>query len=168
LLFMENEFDSLRITFEQINELKVVNMKALKDLPNSRPMTQPINESAPYIICYTSGTTGKPKGAVLTQENMYYNAINNALVLNITSRDRSIVLLPLFHIGGIGLFAFPTLFVGGTIVIGGKFEPDKTLHLIEKHCVTIVMGVPSIHQALLDSPYFDTLNLSSVRWFYSG
>jgi len=168
LLFIEEEFDSLRNDFEQIEALKVVNMNLLKKLPTSRPYTQPINESVPFIICYTSGTTGKPKGAVLTQKNMYYNAINNALTLHLTSHDRTIVLLPLFHIGGIGLFAFPTLFVGGTIVIGGKFVPDKALELIEKHRVTIVMGVPSIHQALLDSSYFEKVKLSSVRWFYSG
>ena len=62
---------------------------------------QETNESAPFIICYTSGTTGKPKGAVLTQANMFWNAINNVLAIDLTSADRSIVLLPLFHIGGL-------------------------------------------------------------------
>lgn len=54
--------------------------------------------------------------------------------------DRSIVLLPLFHIGGIGLFAFPTLFAGGVIIVPRKFEPIKALSMIEKHKVTVVMG----------------------------
>ncbi|MGX1263764.1 fatty-acyl-CoA synthase [Rossellomorea marisflavi] len=126
------------------------------------------NVSAPFIICYTSGTTGKPKGAVLTQGNMFWNAVNNTLAVELTSDDRSIVLLPLFHIGGIGLFALPTLFAGGTIVIPGKFDPEKTLEMIEEHRVTIVMGVPTIHQALLSSPSFDRTDLSSVRWFYNG
>nr|WP_315364278.1 o-succinylbenzoate--CoA ligase [Cytobacillus firmus] len=128
----------------------------------------PIDEEAPYIICYTSGTTGKPKGAVLTQSNMFWNAVNNKLAIDLTSEDRCIVLLPLFHIGGIGLFAFPSLFSGGTIVIPGKFEPEKALDMIEKHKVTIVMGVPTIHQALLTSPSFKTADLSTVRWFYNG
>ncbi|QED49510.1 o-succinylbenzoate--CoA ligase [Cytobacillus dafuensis] len=127
-----------------------------------------INESAPFIICYTSGTTGKPKGAVLTQNNMFWNAINNMLTIDLTSKDRSIVLLPLFHIGGIGLFAFPSLFTGGTIIIPGKFEPIKVLSMIEEHRATIVMGVPAIHSALLACPSFDTTNLQSVRWFYNG
>ncbi|GIN84718.1 acid--CoA ligase [Heyndrickxia sporothermodurans] len=127
-----------------------------------------INESAPFIICYTSGTTGKPKGAVLSQNNMFWNAINNMLAIDLTSNDRSIILLPLFHIGGIGLFAFPTLFSGGTIVIPGKFEPVKVLSMIEEHQITIVMGVPTIHQALLNCPAFQTTNLQSVRWFYNG
>ncbi|MCM3239586.1 o-succinylbenzoate--CoA ligase [Heyndrickxia oleronia] len=127
-----------------------------------------IDEEAPYIICYTSGTTGKPKGAVLTQSNIFWNAVNNKLAIDLTSEDHCIVLLPLFHIGGIGLFAFPALFSGGTIVIPGKFDPEKTLAMIEKYKVTVVMGVPTIHQALLTSPSFNTTNLSTVRWFYNG
>ncbi|WP_342540025.1 o-succinylbenzoate--CoA ligase [Heyndrickxia sp. FSL K6-6286] len=127
-----------------------------------------IDEEAPYIICYTSGTTGKPKGAVLTQSNIFWNAVNNKLAIDLTSEDRCIVLLPLFHIGGIGLFAFPSLFSGGTIVIPGKFDPEKTLAMIETYQVTVVMGVPTIHQALLTSPSFNTTDLSTVRWFYNG
>ncbi|MBU5213073.1 o-succinylbenzoate--CoA ligase [Heyndrickxia oleronia] len=127
-----------------------------------------IDEEAPYIICYTSGTTGKPKGAVLTQSNIFWNAVNNKLAIDLTSEDRCIVLLPLFHIGGIGLFAFPSLFSGGTIVIPGKFDPEKTLAMIEKYQVTVVMGVPTIHQALLTSHLFNTTDLSTVRWFYNG
>ncbi|WP_053362598.1 o-succinylbenzoate--CoA ligase [Bacillus sp. FJAT-27251] len=127
-----------------------------------------IDEHAPFIICYTSGTTGKPKGAVLTQKNMFWNAVNNKLAIDLTSEDRCIVLLPLFHIGGIGLFAFPSLFAGGTIVIPGKFEPGKAIHMMEQHKVTIVMGVPAIHQALLRSPSFQHADLRSVRWFYNG
>lgn len=122
----------------------------------------------PFIICYTSGTTGRPKGAVLTQDNMYWNAINNQLAIDITSSDKSIILLPLFHIGGIGLFAFPTLLAGGTIIIPEKFEPNNTIRAIEEHRVTIVMGVPAIHDAIRKSKQFKTANFESVRWFYSG
>ncbi|RFB18336.1 o-succinylbenzoate--CoA ligase [Bacillus sp. HNG] len=127
------------------------------------------SESAPYLICYTSGTTGKPKGAVLTQNNMFWNAINNSLAIDITSSDRSLLLLPLFHIGGIGLFAFPTLYAGGTIILPeGKFDSERALMMIEQHQASIVMGVPTIHQAILHSPSFDKTNLKSVRWFYNG
>ncbi|MBP1948254.1 o-succinylbenzoate--CoA ligase [Virgibacillus litoralis] len=124
--------------------------------------------SDPFIICYTSGTTGRPKGAVLTQGNMYWNAVNNQLAIDITSDDKSIILLPLFHIGGIGLFAFPTLLAGGTIIIPEKFEPDSAIQSIEDHQVTIVMGVPAIHDAIRKSKEFKTANFELVRWFYSG
>ncbi|SES25135.1 o-succinylbenzoate--CoA ligase [Psychrobacillus sp. OK032] len=127
-----------------------------------------IDPTAPYIICYTSGTTGRPKGAVLTQENMFWNAVNNTLSLDITSKDKIITLLPLFHIGGIGLFTLPVLLAGGTVVVPDRFEPEQALKNIEKFAVTIVMGVPTIHDALRKSPYFETMNLSSVRFFYNG
>jgi fatty-acyl-CoA synthase len=151
-----------------IREVKV--LRSLRETAGQPGYPCPENQetTAPYIICYTSGTTGKPKGAVLTQENMFWNAVNNKIAIDLTSEDVSIVLLPLFHIGGIGLFAFPTLFCGGTIVIPGKFEPDKAISMIDEHRVTIVMGVPAIHQALVSSPSFEKADLQSVRWFYNG
>ncbi|MFJ8065373.1 o-succinylbenzoate--CoA ligase [Psychrobacillus sp. NPDC096426] len=127
-----------------------------------------IDPAAPYIICYTSGTTGRPKGAVLTQENMFWNAVNNIFSLDITSKDTIITLLPLFHIGGIGLFTLPVLLAGGTVVVPDRFEPELALKYIEKYTVTIVMGVPTIHDALRKSPIFETTNLASVRFFYNG
>lgn len=127
-----------------------------------------VDSAAPYIICYTSGTTGRPKGAVLTQDNMFWNAINNTVGLDITSKDKIITLLPLFHIGGIGLFTLPVLFCGGTVVVPERFNPEQALEYIEKHEITIVMGVPTIHDALRKSPSFETTNLTSVRFFYNG
>lgn len=127
-----------------------------------------IDPTAPYIICYTSGTTGRPKGAVLTQENMFWNAVNNTFTLDITSKDNIITLLPLFHIGGIGLFTLPVLLAGGTVVVPDKFDPEQALKDIEKFSITIVMGVPTIHDALRKVTNFETTNLSSVRFFYNG
>lgn len=124
--------------------------------------------SDPFLICYTSGTTGRPKGAILTQDNMFWNALNNIFALDLSSADRAITLLPLFHIGGIGLFTFPVLLAGGTVVIPDRFQPDKALSLIEQHQVTIVMGVPTMHAAMLQSERFPRTDLSSVRWFYNG
>jgi len=124
--------------------------------------------SLPFLIIYTSGTTGRPKGAVLTQENMYWNAVNNNLALEITSEDKILTILPLFHIGGIGLFALPGLLAGAEIIVPNRFLPEQTLQLIEQKGVTICMGVPTIFDALRKTPAFHTTNLSSLRWFYSG
>ena len=124
--------------------------------------------SSPCIICYTSGTTGRPKGAVLTQENMFWNAVNNCVGLDITSSDRVLTLLPLFHIGGIGLFALPALFAGGSVIVPDRFEPEKTLQVIEECRVTLVMGVPTIYDLLRKSPSFAKTDFRSVRTLYSG
>jgi len=99
---------------------------------------------------------------------MFWNAVNNVLALDLTSFDKSLTLLPLFHIGGIGLFALPTLFAGGTVIVPHRFDPAKTLQLIEEHRVTIVMGVPTIYDFIRKSPNFPTTNLDSIRWFYCG
>jgi len=128
-----------------------------------------INSSEdPYIICYTSGTTGKPKGAVLTQENMFWNALNNQYALDLTSSDRCLVILPLFHIGGIGLFAFPTFLAGGSVIIPGKFQPKQVLKLIEDLKVTVMMGVPTIYNALINEETFKKTDFTSLRVFCSG
>ncbi|MCF6092811.1 o-succinylbenzoate--CoA ligase [Microaerobacter geothermalis] len=127
-----------------------------------------VDGSSPYLICYTSGTTGRPKGAVLTQENMFWNALNCNLAIDITSEDHILTLLPLFHIGGIGLFAFPALLAGGTVIVPRKFNPEQALSMIEEQRVTIVMGVPAIHDALRKSPKFAVTDFSSIRWLYSG
>ncbi|WP_203362033.1 o-succinylbenzoate--CoA ligase [Bacillus sp. REN10] len=127
-----------------------------------------IDASTPYIICYTSGTTGRPKGAVLTQENMFWNAVNNCTSIDINSNDSTLVLLPLFHIGGIGLFAFPTFFAGGAVAILGKFDPKEALNMIEKEQISVIMGVPTIFDTIRKHNDFMTANLSSVRIFCSG
>ncbi|MCD8511054.1 MAG: o-succinylbenzoate--CoA ligase [Bacillus sp. (in: Bacteria)] len=159
---------------EKLNSrTNISHLLTFTDLAADQPKTSTIQEykadpQAPYIICYTSGTTGKPKGAVLTQENMYWNALNNITAIDITSEDKTLVLLPIFHIGGIGLFTFPVLLAGGTAVIPDRFDPEQSLHLIEKHNITLVMGVPTIHDAIRKAPNFKTTNLTSIRWFYSG
>lgn len=170
-LFYEETFAEVSGQLAQQMKCQAVSMDRLASLKfaiNVSGINYEVDENEPFIICYTSGTTGSPKGAVLTQNNMFYNALNNITAINITSDDRTIVLLPLFHIGGIGLFAFPTLFAGGTIVIAHKFDPDKVLQMLERERVTVVMGVPVMFQSMIDHPSFHQTDLSSVRLFYSG
>ncbi|MEM3804128.1 MAG: long-chain fatty acid--CoA ligase [Conexivisphaerales archaeon] len=126
------------------------------------------NGDVPLLIVYTSGTTGRPKGAVITNSNMFWNAINDILGLGITYRDTTLTLLPMFHLGGINLFTFPTLLAGGTVVLPEKFDVQTTLSMIEKEKVSIVFGVPTMYQALLEDKRFHTADLTSVRIFYSG
>lgn len=122
----------------------------------------------PFLIMYTSGTTGKPKGAVLTHGNLYWNAMNNLLGLEITSTDRILTILPLFHIGGLGLFALPGFLAGATVVIPDGFTAEKALQIIEEERITIMMGVPTIFQLIRQSSRFADTDLSSLRWFYTG
>lgn len=129
---------------------------------------EPISWDKDLLTVYTSGTTGKPKGAVLTHANQFWNALNDIIPLRLTADDIALTILPLVHVGGVGLFTLPMLLLGGRVVMPRKFDPEETLKLIEKEKPTVVMGVPAIWQMLIASPSFKTADLSSVRYFYNG
>lgn len=122
----------------------------------------------PALIVYTSGTTGRPKGAVLTHANLFWNALNDVFALGLDWRDVTLTLLPLMHVGGIGLFTLPTLLAGGTVVMPRRFDPGQALRLIEEEDVTVFLGVPTVHRMILESPEFDDADLSSLRLAYNG
>ena len=176
-IFSSDEFQEKGNELQQLTGVKCLLMKSLTNhtcesttATNGREhfISTEVDASSPFIICYTSGTTGKPKGAVLTQENVYWNAINNVLALEITSIDRLLTLLPFFHIGGTGLFTFPVFFAGGTVIIPDSLESTNVLRAIEEEKVTLVMGVPTIFHSLRNCNSINETNFESIRWFYSG
>ena len=122
----------------------------------------------PHIIMYTAGTTGKPKGAILSQGASFWNVLNLNLAMDFTSDDRNLLVLPMFHIGGIGLFTLPMLYDGGTVVIQRTFDPVKTLALLREEKITLFFGVPAIFLALIQHPEFKAEAFKSVRVVMSG
>ncbi|MCG6910759.1 MAG: long-chain fatty acid--CoA ligase [Deltaproteobacteria bacterium] len=122
----------------------------------------------PHIIMYTAGTTGRPKGAILTQGASFWNAVNLYTAIDFTSRDRNLVVLPMFHIGGIGLFMLPMLYVGGTAVVQRTFDPEKTFRLLEEEAISLFFGVPAIFLALIQHPGFRSESFQNLRLVMSG
>jgi fatty-acyl-CoA synthase len=122
----------------------------------------------PYCILYTSGTTGRPKGAVIPHRQILFNAINTMVSWGLTEHDVSPVFTPLFHAGGLFAFLTPILYVGGRIVLGRAFEVEETLKVIQQEKCTVILGVPTIFQMWLDSPAFQTADFSHVHFFISG
>jgi len=135
--------------------------------PDGEP-AEPISWDKGLLTVYTSGTTGKPKGAGLTHANQFWNAMNDIIPLGLTRDDIMLTLLPLVHVGGVGLFTLPALLLGGKVVMPRKFDPDEASRLVEKERPTVVMGVPALWQMFLASPVFAQADLSSVRVFYNG
>jgi fatty-acyl-CoA synthase len=119
------------------------------------------------LLMYTSGTTGRPKGVMLTHENCFFQVVNG-WALGIGPDVVSLVVLPLFHVGGLGGSVTPILAVGGTAVLVPRFDPAEVLRLVEAHGVHGIMGVPTVHQMLIEHPDFETRDLSSLGVLISG
>ncbi|SFJ51538.1 o-succinylbenzoate--CoA ligase [Thermoflavimicrobium dichotomicum] len=122
----------------------------------------------PWMILYTGGTTGKPKGVVLSHRAIFWNAINTILSWHLTADDKTLVYLPMFHTGGLNALATPLWYMGGTVVIGDQFEAEMAMEVIEREQCTIVLMVPTMYHRLIQSPAFERNSFSSMRVFLSG
>jgi fatty-acyl-CoA synthase len=121
------------------------------------------------LMMYTSGTTGQPKGAMISHGNITWNAVNAFVDEEaLETKDIGLTVAPLFHIGGLGVHTLPAIYKGSTNVIDYKFDPEKTLQDIEKYKVSVLFLVPAMWQALMHVPNFKSYDLSSLRALTSG
>ncbi|HAP89418.1 MAG TPA: o-succinylbenzoate--CoA ligase [Arthrobacter bacterium] len=120
------------------------------------------------MILYTSGTTGHPKGALLTHGNIVWNCMNVIVDFDFASTDVALMISPLFHVASLNMGVLPTLLKGGTVVLEPKFDPRRTLELIEKHRATTISGVPTTYQMLCEHRAWDTTDLSSLNKLTCG
>lgn len=103
----------------------------------------------PQVIMYTSGTTGNPKGAVLSHRKTFFNSLNADIFFDLSHDDVMLTVLPLFHSGALFIVTSPCLYKGATQVIDPKFDPVRTYRHIERFGVTKFLGVPTIFRSLL-------------------
>ncbi|HEX5195812.1 MAG TPA: AMP-binding protein, partial [Gaiellales bacterium] len=120
------------------------------------------------VIMYTSGTTGRPKGAMLTHGNFLWNNVNAMLGYDTLSDDRTLVVAPLFHIGGLNVTPLLAFLKGATVVLERSFDPTRVLDLIPRHRITTMFGVPAMFLFMSQHPAFAAADLSSVRTFICG
>ncbi|MCH6266166.1 class I adenylate-forming enzyme family protein [Neobacillus citreus] len=127
-----------------------------------------VDEDDTAVVFYTSGTTGKPKGVMLSAGNVRATAQIWSDVMEITAADRMHIVTPLFHCAASHCFTVPTIYKGGTVVIEEAFSPEQTLRTMEKEKVTIFFGVPAIYSILLNTPKMAETDLSRLRLFTYG
>src|SRR5699024_949391 len=128
----------------------------------------PINGRDAWLMIYTGGTTGKPKGVVLSHEAVNCNALNTIASWGISDEDVTINYMPLFHTGGINALSIPILMAGGTVVIGNVFSAEEALRATDDYKATISLFVPTMYQAMIHHPYFQIADFSSMKVFLSG
>ena len=121
-----------------------------------------------HRLMYTSGTTARPKGVMLTYGNLYWKNIGHLLTFGITDMDRTLVVGPLYHVGGMDLPGTGTLYAGGSLVILKKFDPVEILKAIGQEKVTNMWLSPAMTIMLFNEPSFDQYDVSSVRFIIDG
>ncbi|GAB4440373.1 MAG: AMP-binding protein [Rhodocyclaceae bacterium] len=122
----------------------------------------------PVLLCHTSGSTGSPKGALLSQGALFWNAVNSTHLHGLTGADRVLTTLPLFHVGGLNNQTLPALHAGATVVLHAKFDPAATLEALARERITLTVLVPSQLDMMMKSPAWAQADLSSLRMISTG
>lgn len=127
-----------------------------------------IDENESAIILYTSGTTGHPKGAMLTHKNIYSNARDVGNYLGFSADDRIVATLPLFHVFALTVVANAPLLKGATILLEPRFSPGDIFTLIREQKATVFAGVPTMYNFLYQYPEGKTEDFETIRLSISG
>ncbi len=122
----------------------------------------------PLLLVYTSGTTGRPKGAVLSQHAVEVNALNAIDMHGMTADDRVLTVLPMFHVGGLNIQTLPALRCGAWVRLHERFDPARVLNAIAEERPTLTCLVPATIQALAAQPDWQKTDVSSLRAVATG
>jgi fatty-acyl-CoA synthase len=120
------------------------------------------------MVLYTSGTTGFPKGALITHRMMFWNSVSTGLRLDLTHADVSVSFLPFFHTSGWHVLNTPFLHRGARIVFLKKFDAERVLRLCDSEGVTVLFGVPTTLDMMARTPSFPEVTLRTVRFAIVG
>ena len=141
----------------------------LRDAQPDTPLPDPgLCDDDPWVICYTGGTTGLPKGALLTHGSITANSVNTVMSWGLDSDDIAILNAPLFHTGGLNVFTAPLVHCGGTSIVCASFDADQVFDLVERAGVTVFFGVPTMFIALQQHPRWATADFSRLKIVISG
>jgi fatty-acyl-CoA synthase len=123
----------------------------------------PATPEEPQVIMYTSGTTGHAKGAVLSHRKTFFNCLNADIFFKLHADDVMLIVLPLFHSGGLFIQASPVLYKGATMVIHPKFDRNIVFEDVRKYRVTKFLGVPTVYKSLVEAEPENRAAFSSLK-----
>ncbi|MDE2047896.1 MAG: AMP-binding protein [Betaproteobacteria bacterium] len=123
---------------------------------------------APVLLVYTSGTTGRPKGALHTQANLLANIDAAVAAQQLGAHDRVLTCLPLFHVGGLCIQTLPALSVGAAVRLHARFDAAAWLRDVQQWRPTLSLLVPAVMRALVTHPAWASADLSSLRAVWAG
>ena len=152
----------------QVGDIDAFSLRDLIAEGNSSFIDHRVSAEDPALILYTSGTTGHPKGAVLTHGNMTWNSYNVLVDYDIVSTDIALMISPMFHAASLGMGVLPALLKGATLILEAGFEPRRVLELIQKYKATSISGVPTTYQMLCEHPDWDRTDISSLQKLTCG
>lgn len=132
------------------------------------PTQLPGRDASPVLIVYTSGTTGRPKGAVHTQANLLANIEAAIAAQDIHAGDHLLNALPMFHVGGLCIQTLPVLAAGGSVTLHARFDPGAWIADVAARRPSISLLVPATLKAILDHPAWPGADLSSLRFINTG
>ncbi|HCY75710.1 MAG TPA: AMP-dependent synthetase [Ignavibacteriales bacterium] len=175
LFFYDEEFADHIPKLSSVNKIAVVNKlseisKFLleNNIKSNFTSKEIFTEDDAVMILFTAGTTGLSKGVIITHKMLFWNSINTGLRLDLHSSDHTQSFAPFFHTGGWNVLFTPFLHHGASHTLLTQFDADLILQLMEKEKATILFGVPTMLQMMADSPYFNKVDLSSVRYAIVG
>lgn len=122
----------------------------------------------PVLIVFTSGTTGRPKGAVFTHANLAVNALNVLTAFGLGTTDEILTAVPMFHAGGLLIHTTPALCAGAAVTVHRQFDPGLLLRDVARHRVTLLASVPTMTAALAAHPAWEHADLRSLRQVVTG
>ncbi|MDF1592695.1 MAG: long-chain fatty acid--CoA ligase [Desulfobacterales bacterium] len=145
----------------------------LSDFTASFPDEEPVpdeelTQEDPLVIMYTSGTTGDPKGAVLSHKNFLFGAIHSLISYGISSDCKSLVIAPLFHIGALAASATPVIYAGGSLVLKSFDNPSEIVRLICTDKINYLFAVPVMFDMMAKTDAWEGADFSHVNFFIAG
>ena len=159
------QFIALDAANAQPGDVAFAEHEACSDAP---PPEVELTWDDPWALCYTGGTTGLPKAAILTHGNIAWNSINTVISWGLTPDDVAILNSPLFHTGGLNVFTAPLAHLGGTSIVCRSFDVDQTFDLIRDSGVTLFFGVPTMLIAVQQHPRWTEADFSRLKLIISG